>query len=428
MVYKVSSVNGLKGSIDLPGDKSISHRAAILGAIAKGKTEANGFLATGDCLSTLRCLAALGVEIEGVGGEKLVISGNGLKGLKEPGDVIDAGNSGTTARLLAGLLAGQEFFSIITGDDSLRQRPMDRIISPLTKMGADIKGRRDRQNLPIAINGQQLTGVEYVSPVASAQVKSSILLAGLQAKGITKVVEPHQSRDHTERMLRLMGAKPEIGDASVAIAGGQELDAAKIDIPADFSSAAFLIGGAVITPKSSLLIRQVGMNVTRTGMLDVLRSMGADLTFDNMSIRSQEARADVIINSSELRGVRVSGDIVPRLIDEIPTLAVIATQAEGETIFEDIGELRVKETDRIKAIVDNLVKLGATAEEFDDGFAVTGPTDLKGGVVKSYGDHRIAMAMAIAGLIGKRKTTIKDAKCIQISFPDFEKVLSSVTH
>lgn len=423
MDLRINKIKGLQGELELPGDKSISHRAAIIGAMSSGKTTATGFLNTGDCLSTLRCLSELGIKIEGIGGEKLAIHGRGLHGFKEPEDILDAGNSATTARLVTGLLSGQDFFSTVTGDDSLRQRPMNRVTDPLVRMGASIWGRDKASRLPLAIRGGRLSGIRYTSSIASAQIKSALIIAGLLADGETTITEPHLSRDHTERMLRFMGVDISIKGLLISVQGGSQPKAMDVDIPADISSAAFFIAGALITGDSELTIRQVGVNQTRTGMIDVLKDMGADILFDRMSMKCQESRADIIVKSGRLKNARISGDIIPRLIDEIPVLAVVATQAEGQTIFDDIGELRVKETDRIKAIVDGLQKMGADVKEIDDGFIVKGPTPLKGCQVESYGDHRIAMAMATAGLVADGETTIRGAECMQVSFPGFEKVL-----
>lgn len=427
MDLKVSKVNGLRGELELPGDKSISHRAAIFGALSNGKTTAKGFLNTGDCLSTVRCLSELGIKIEGVGGETLSIHGRGLHGFSEPEDILDAGNSATTARLLLGLLSGQEFFSTITGDDSLRQRPMSRVTDPLIRMGASIWGRNKASKLPLAVRGDKLSGIRYSSSVASAQIKSALMIAGLLADGETTITEPHVSRDHTERMLRFMGVEVAQTGLLLTIQGGSQPKAVDIEIPADISSAAFFIAGALITPDSELTLKQVGVNQTRTGMIDVLKDMGADLAFDKMSMKCQESRSDLIVRSSTLKNAKISGDIVPRLIDEIPVIAVVATQAEGTTMFDDVGELRIKETDRIRAMVTELKKMGADIAEKDEGFDVKGPTPLKGCEVESYGDHRIAMSLAVAALVAEGETTVRGAECIKVSFPGFEKVLKSAT-
>lgn len=430
MKLEITKANKLVGKPVIPGDKSISHRAAILSSIAEGKTRIKSFLPTGDCLSTLRCLSALGVRIEGVGGEKLIVYGRGLFGLREPEDILDAGNSATTMRLLTGLLSGQRVFSVIAGDESLNRRPMGRITKPLRMMGARIWGREDAEYAPLAISGSPLLGQYYLSPIASAQVKSAILLAGLLAEGETTVKEPYLTRDHTERMLKLMGAKITVSkeeESSATVTGGKTLKGSAIDIPADFSSAAFLVVAAAIVPRSELVLREVGVSTTRTGLVDVLRKMGAKIDLENHKVVSNEPRADIVVSSSKLNGVVVEGEVVPRMIDEIPILAVAATQAEGKTVFKGVGELRVKETDRISALATELKKMGAKIKEEKEDFTVEGPTSLKGALVSSYGDHRMAMALAVAGLVASGTTTIDQAECIDISFPNFERVLKSVT-
>ncbi|MFA5867581.1 MAG: 3-phosphoshikimate 1-carboxyvinyltransferase [Actinomycetota bacterium] len=426
MTLTVQAADGLKGELNLPGDKSISHRAVILGAVADGDTTVKNFLNTGDCLSTVRCLTDLGVAVDGVGGQVVTIRGRGLTSLSEPRDVLDAGNSATTARLLTGLLSGQDFFSCLSGDDSLRERPMGRVTEPLGAMGAHISGREGGQKLPLAIKGGPLEAIEYKTPVASAQIKSALLLAGLYADGVTTVIEPHPSRDHTERLMEVMGAAVKTGENTVSITGGRALKGVTVEVPADMSSAAFFIVAALITRNSSFKLKQVGTNTTRIGLLDTLKNMGAVITYDAMSMKQREPRADIIIESSQLIGTRVGPELVPRLIDELPVLAVAATQAEGETVIKGAAELRVKETDRISAIVENLKKMGADIVATKDGMVIKGPVKLKGAVVDSYGDHRIAMAMAVAGLVAAGKTVIEDDACIDISFPGFEKVLNSV--
>lgn len=429
MKLKVTKASKLVGKPVIPGDKSISHRAALLGSIAEGKTRIKGFLNTGDCLSTLRCLSALGVQIEGVGGEKLIVYGRGLFGLREPLDILDAGNSATTMRLLTGLLSGQRIFSVIAGDKSLQRRPMGRITKPLRMMGARIWGREDAEFAPLAIAGSPLVSQTYLSPIASAQVKSAILLAGLLAEGKTTVKEPYLTRDHTERMIKLMGAKISVSDEakySATVTGGKTLKATTIDIPTDFSSAAFLMVAATIVSNSQLVLREVGVSTTRTGLIDVLCKMGAKINLENLKVVSNEPRADIFVSSSKLAGVVVEGEVVPRLIDEVPVLAVAATQAEGKTVFKGVGELRVKEIDRIGALVSELKKMGAKVREEKEGFTVSGPTSLKGCSVSSYGDHRTAMALAVAGLVASGMTTIDQAECIDISFPNFERVLKNV--
>lgn len=426
MTLTVTKANGLKGELTLPGDKSISHRAVILGAIADGDTTVINFLNTGDCLSTIRCLTDLGVAVDGVGGQVVTIRGRGLASLKEPRDVLDAGNSATTARLLTGLLAGQPFFSCLSGDDSLRERPMGRVTEPLNAMGARISGREGGQRLPLAIDGHPLESIEYTTQIASAQIKSAILLAGLYTDGVTTVTEPILSRDHTERLMEVMGAGIETGENSVRITGGQGLKGVTVDVPADMSSAAFFVVAALITRASSLRVKQVGTNTARIGLLDALKNMGADITYDAMSMKQREPRADIIVTSSRLNGTRIGPELVPRLIDELPVLAVAATQAEGKTVITGASELRVKETDRISAVVGNLKKMGADIVETEDGMIIKGPVELKGAAVKSYGDHRVAMAMVVAGLVAVGQTVLDDEACIDVSFPGFERVLKSV--
>jgi 3-phosphoshikimate 1-carboxyvinyltransferase len=424
VTLKIVPAKGMKGEILLPGDKSISHRAAILGAIAEGDTVINHFLNTGDCLSTVRCLVELGVPVDGIGADTVTVHGRGLDGLCEPDDFLDAGNSATTARLMTGLLAGQAFFSSLSGDESLRQRPMKRVTDPLKEMGAMIWGREDGDKLPLAVKGTPLKAINYKTPVASAQIKSAILLAGLFADGRTSVIEPRLSRDHTERMLEVMGADVKSKKNRVTITGGTALKGITVDVPADMSSAAFFIIAALITPSSKIRLKQVGMNTTRIGLLDALRNMGAAITFDDMTMRQRESRADVIVESSELKAAKIGPELVPRLIDELPVFAVAATQAEGVTVIRGAGELRVKETDRISATVKNLTKMGADIKEAKDGMTITGPTKLKGAEVESFGDHRIAMALAVAGLVADGETVIDDDDCIDVSFPGFIKVLN----
>lgn len=427
MKLKVSKVRRLAGKVLVPGDKSISHRAVILGAVAEGRTRITGFLNTGDCLSTLRCLSALGVRVEGVGGDKLIVQGRGLFGLVEPADILDAGNSGTTMRLLAGLLAGQRFFSVISGDESLNGRPMGRVTKPLRKMGARIWGRRDAEYAPLAVSGAPLIGQTHLSPIASAQVKSALLLAGLLAEGKTTVKEPHLTRDHTERLFKLMGAKISARDGSTTVVGHSVLKGATIDIPGDFSSAAFLITAASVILGSDLVVRQVGVSSSRIGLVEALRRMGASIEIENTQVASNEPRADIRVKAAPLTATVIEGEVVPRMIDEIPALAVAATQAEGKTVFKGVAELRVKETDRIDALATELKKLGAQIEQQKGGFTVSGPTRLKGAPVESLGDHRIAMALAVAGLIASGTTTVNGAECIDISFPNFARVLERVS-
>jgi 3-phosphoshikimate 1-carboxyvinyltransferase len=427
MKLVVRKADKISGNISVPGDKSISHRTIMIGAIAEGVTNVTGFLAADDCISTMRCLESLGVKIERVSDTELNINGVGLSGLKESADVLDVGNSGTTLRILPGILAGQNIFSVITGDESIRRRPTGRIVEPLLKMGAKIYGRNKGSLAPLAIKGVQLRGMDYSLPIASAQVKTCLLLAGLMAKGLTTLKEPSKSRDHTERMLKLFGADLIFNDNSYSISGQQKLKAHDIDVPGDISSAAFFIVAALLVGDSHISIKNVGTNKTRAGLLDVLHSMSADISFTDESDISNEPRATILSKTSNLKSTTVDGDIIPRLIDELPVLAVAATQATGRTIIRDARELRVKESDRIASLSEELRKMGAVIEELEDGMIIYGPTPLVGAIVKSHGDHRVAMSLAIAGLIAEGETVIEDSDCINISYPDFEKTLTVVT-
>ena len=416
----------LRGAICPPGDKSISHRAIIFGSLARGKSKVTNFCPGDDTLNTLKAFQSLGITIEGSRTE-YTIWGKGLKGLQEPSDIIDAGNSGTTTRLLTGLLGGQNFFSVITGDASLRKRPMKRVTEPLRSMGAKIDGREGGDCVPLAIRGGNLRSITYHTPVASAQIKSAILLGGLYADGVTEVIEPVLSRDHTERMLKALGAHVETKNTMVRIKGFSELEAFSLFVPGDISSAAFFVVGGAIIPDSEVIIRGVGINPLRTGILDVLKNMGADISIGEIKEEGGEERADIIVKSSLLKGVEVSGDLIPRTIDELPILAVAASQAEGTTIIRDAKELRIKETDRIKTMAEGLRRFGVQVEEFEDGMAITGPQKLKGTRVSSYGDHRVAMAFIIAGLTASGETIVEDTAPIATSFPNFMELLDSLS-
>lgn len=421
----IEKTNFLKGEITPPPDKSISHRAVIFASLAKGESRIKNFLWAKDPISSLNAMKSLGVKIEVNDIKEIIVQGEGLQSLKEPEDVIDCGNSGTTIRLLSGILAGQPFLSILSGDESLRQRPMKRIIEPLRQMGVEICSRAENRFPPVVIRGGNLKGISYEMPIASAQVKSAILLAGLFAKGDTTVKEPHKSRDHTEKMLKSMGVELYITNNTIKISQpSQELKAFDIAIPNDFSSAAFFIGGACLVPDSEVIIKNVCLNETRTGFLEVLRSMGAKIEIFNLKEQAGEPVGDILVKkSSGLKGVTVQGEIIPRLIDEFPILCIIATQAEGLTVIRDAKDLRAKESDRIKAMVTELSKMGVPIKEFEDGVEIKGPCKLKGTEVYSYKDHRIAMALSIAGLISEGKTTIIDADCVDISFPEFYDLL-----
>lgn len=418
----------LKGDIFVAPDKSISHRSIMFSSLASGRGLVNNFLKAGDTLSTCGCFRSLGIEILDQG-ERMVIEGKGLYGLNEPLGVLDCGNSGTTMRLLSGLLAGQGFLSLMSGDNSLTRRPMRRIIEPLTAMGAQIWGRAGDIYPPLAIKGsEKLKGINYRMPVASAQVKSSLLLAGLYAEGQTTISEPEKSRDHTERMLKAMGADIEVQGMEITLKPGRELYAQEFFVPGDISSAAFFMVAALIVPGSEIVIRDVGLNPTRAGIIEVLKDMGARMAIENQRVVGGEPIGDIVAGYSNLKGTRVGGDIIPRLIDEIPVLAVAMALAEGESVVRDAGELRVKESDRIKAICSELGKMGAHIEESEDGFIVQGrPEGLKGARVESLGDHRIAMSTAIAALKASGETTVHNSKVVDISFPEFWPLLRSLT-
>ncbi len=454
----VEKAEGLRGRVKVPGDKSISHRALLLGAIAEGTTRIRNFLPAADCLATLACVRALGVEVERLSETELIVYGRGLHGLMEPKDVLDCAGSGTTMRLLAGILAGQPFYSVLTGNEQLRRRPMGRIAEPLRQMGATVLGRDDGRLPPLTILGGDLRGIEYKLPVASAQVKSAILLAGLYADGPTVIHEPGPARDHTERMLAAMGANIEVQSSKFKVestekssrtrprvrkaARGQaseqaffrgvkvqssKLSSLDIVVPGDISSAAYFIAAACLVPGSEVAVIGVGVNFTRTGFLDALREIGADIVVENQREVSGEPIADIVVRAGDLRGIEVRGDQVPRMIDEFPILAVVATQAQGTTVVRDAAELRVKETDRIANIAVELRELGARIEERPDGFVVEGPTPLVGTQVNGHGDHRLAMALAIAGLVAEGETAIKGAECIVDSFPGFEETLRALS-
>ncbi|MCG7318530.1 3-phosphoshikimate 1-carboxyvinyltransferase [Brevibacillus laterosporus] len=415
----------IQGETQVPGDKSISHRAVMFGALAEGTTRISGFLQGADCLSTIDCFSRMGVSIEREG-DHVTVHGKGWFGLQEPNQKLDVGNSGTTIRLMSGILATQPFHCVVEGDESIAKRPMRRVISPLREMGAKIDGRKNGEFTPLSIRGGDLKGITYVSPVASAQIKSAILLAGLQAAGTTIVEEPSVSRDHTERMLRAFGV--EVGQAgkSVSVQGGQKLIGREISVPGDISSAAFLIAAVMMLPESELLIANVGINPTRTGIIDVVRAMGGTIELRNERIVNEEPVADIYVAYTKLHGTVIEGDLIPRLIDEIPVIAVMATQAVGETIIRDAAELKVKETDRITTVVSQLGKFGAKVQPTDDGMIITGECVLHGTEINSMGDHRIGMAMAIAGLASQGETIVRQAEAIDVSFPGFANLLASI--
>jgi 3-phosphoshikimate 1-carboxyvinyltransferase len=406
-------------TLRVPGDKSVSHRAVMLGAIAHGDTEIEGFLPGADCLATIRCFREMGVEIEQYSSTSLKVKGKGLEGLKEPHHPLNVGNSGTTIRLMLGILASAPFFATVVGDESIARRPMGRVTEPLRRMGATIDGREQGKFTPLAVRGGSLRGICHESPVASAQVKSCLLLAGLHAEGITTVREPHLTRDHTERMLAAFGVEVERGEMEVRIRGGQRLTGTRIRIPGDISSAAFVLAAALMVPGSRVTVEEVGINPTRTGILDAFRMMGAEVTVEQTGVWGGEPVGRVTVKSGELKGIEIGGEWIPRLIDEIPVLAVVATQVNGTTVIRDAAELKVKETDRIAAVAGELRKLGAEVLETEDGLVIHGPVQLRGGTVDSRGDHRIGMAMAVAGLAAGSDVRIDGSEMFDVSFPGF---------
>ncbi len=427
MEVAIKPVCTLRGDVQVPGDKSMSHRAVMLGALADGETEIENFLFGEDCQSTIHVVQSLGVEVHIEKG-RVVVRGGGFNALREPEDVLDAGNSGTTIRLMAGILSGCPFFSVLTGDTSLRSRPMQRVIKPLAAMGARITARSGNAYAPMAITGGGLCAITYRSPVASAQVKSAVLLAGLFADGQTTVIEPVRSRDHTERLLSYFGARVEVEDKQVSVWGRPKLRGCKVVVPGDISSAVFFLVAGAAVPGADLLVRNVGINPTRAGALEVLMEMGADIYIINERQVSGEPVADIRVRGSRLKGTTISGAIIPYLIDELPALAVAASMAEGVTVVRDAAELRFKETDRITAIVKLLSHMGVDITEQEDGFVIRGGRHaLQGVECDSYGDHRMAMAAAVAGLKARGITKIKSAECVKISFPAFFDTLNSLS-
>jgi 3-phosphoshikimate 1-carboxyvinyltransferase len=417
----------IEGEINVPGDKSISHRAAILGAAASGRTLIEGFLEGEDCLSTLDCLQLLGVAVTRTGRGHYLLDSPGLKGLKEPETILDVGNSGTTIRLLSGLLAGRPFVSFLTGDESIRRRPMDRIIQPLTLMGARITGRAGNTRAPLCIQGGYLQPIYYQTPGASAQIKSAILLAGLSAGGETRIKEPLPSRDHTERMFKAFGIPIKVDGLEITIRGPAFFTGQKLQVPGDISSAAYLLAAASLVPDSELLIRKVGINPTRNKIIHILKAMGANIRIMNRQEFAGEPVADLLVKSAPLKGVDVPPEWIPGLIDEIPILAVAGAAAQGVTRIRQAGELRYKETDRLRVLNEELTKFGVEIQELTDGLIIKGKTPLRGAVCHSHGDHRIAMALGILGLISQGETVIKQAEAARISFPGFFSLIRSLS-
>ena len=420
-----TKVNSLKGEVAIPGDKSISHRAVMFGSLAEGTTEVTNFLQGADCLSTISCFRKLGIEIENTS-QRILIHGKGLHGLTEPSDTLDTGNSGTTTRLISGILAGQRFTTVLNGDASIQTRPMKRIMTPLSMMGADITSLKGNDCAPLRICGGQLHGVAYTSPVASAQVKSCILLAGLYADAPTSVTEPVLSRNHTELMLAGFGAHVTSSGTTATIEPEPDLNGMKIEVPGDISSAAYFLAAGLMIPNSEIMIKNVGINPTRDGILRVAKEMGGDITILNEKTSGGEPTCDLLVRSSSLKGVTIGGEIIPTLIDEIPMIAVMACFAEGITTIKDAQELKVKESNRIDTVVTNLKAMGAHIEATDDGMIIEGGYPLHGAVIDSHLDHRIAMSFAVGALGADGETTIEGADCVKISYPEFYQTLEKL--
>ena len=414
----LKKVKGLSGEITVPGDKSISHRSIMLGSLAKGTTEVTGFLQGADCLSTIACFSKMGVCIENKN-DVVLIKGQGLHGLKKPDDTLDVGNSGTTTRLMSGILAAQDFACRVNGDASIQKRPMKRIMTPLEMMGADIKSELENGCAPLLINGRKLKGIHYDSPVASAQVKSAILFAGLYADGETSVTEPAVSRNHTELMFDAYGVDIKVEGKTVTVKPADELFARKVEVPGDISSATYFIVAAAITPNSCVTVKNVGVNPTRDGIIKVCEMMGADIKVEVKSGDVVEPTADITVKTSNLKGCVVGGDIVPTLIDEIPAIAILACFAQGDTVIKDAQELKVKESNRIDVMVNNLKAMGADIEATDDGMIIHGGKTLHGAVIDSRLDHRVAMSFAVAALNADGETEITGSECVEISYPGF---------
>lgn len=410
----IQKIKKAVGQIKVPGDKSISHRAVMLGSLASGVTEISGFLKGADCLSTIDCFRKMGIDID-INGENVTVHGNGLRGLKKPDEMLYTGNSGTTTRLLCGILAGQNFDTSITGDASIQKRPMGRVVQPLSMMGAKI----ENEYCPLYITGTKLHGIDYKMPVASAQVKTAIILAGLYADGETVIHEIEKSRDHTELMLSAMGADLTVDNLDITVKPTNDLTAVNVDVPGDISSAAFFLVLGAIMPNSQITVTNVGINPTRTGIINVLKDMGADITLENVHTSAGETVADITVRSSSLKGTTVGGDIIPRLIDELPIIAVAAVFADGQTVIKDAQELKVKETNRIRAVVDEFNKCGIAITETDDGMIINGGKSIHGADFKTYGDHRMAMSLTVLAQLADGESTLDDSDCACVSYPTF---------
>ncbi|EMF0439132.1 3-phosphoshikimate 1-carboxyvinyltransferase [Enterococcus hirae] len=412
----LTAKNGINGELVIPADKSISHRSIMFGAISKGTTIVNNFLKAEDCLSTIAVFKQLGVRITEKN-EQIMIEGKGFEGLTAPSSRLDAGNSGTTMRLVLGILAGCPFTSEIAGDASLNRRPMERVMKPLREMGADLQGTAEAEFPPLKVTGNTLHGIEYHMPIASAQVKSAILFAALQAEGTTKIIEKEQSRNHTEEMIKQFGGKIQVEGKEIIVTGPQQLIGQEVTVPGEISSAAFYLVAASILANSEVLLKQVGINPTRTGILDVLMQMGANI--EERQLDEQNQAADLIVRSAQLHACEIQGEIIPRLIDELPIIALAATQATGTTIIRDAQELKVKETNRIDATAEELTKMGANIEPTEDGLIIHGPTSLHGATVDSHGDHRIGMMLQIAALLTAEPVELLNPEAVNISYPEF---------
>jgi 3-phosphoshikimate 1-carboxyvinyltransferase len=417
----IKKIEKLRGTVEIPGDKSISHRAIMFASISTGRSTIHNYLSSEDCLNTKKAFLRMGIRFVSRG-KALIVYGRGLHGLRAPAGPLDCGNSGTTMRLLSGILAGQEFTTVLTGDKYLRKRPMSRIIAPLRAMGAVVLADKD-EFAPLHIRGGHLAGIDYKLPLASAQVKSCVLLAGLYASGKTSVTEPLPTRDHTERMLKYLGTRITKQGLKTTITGGAGLKGKTISVPGDISSAAFWLVAGCIVPGARVVLKNVGINPTRNGIIAVLREMGADIKIKDKREYGAEPVADLEVNAGPLRGIAIDKKIIPNIIDEIPVLAVAAACAQGRTVISGAAELRVKETDRIRSVVTQLAKMGARIEEKEDGMIIQGPARLRGAVVSSFGDHRTAMSLAVAALVADGRTVIRDTECINTSFPGFEKIL-----
>ncbi|MBA3924969.1 3-phosphoshikimate 1-carboxyvinyltransferase [Listeria rustica] len=420
----VTNKQGLNGTIRVPGDKSISHRSIMFGALAEGTTTVTNFLMGEDCLSTIGVFRALGVSID-VTPAKIVVQGKGWDGLKKPAETLDVGNSGTTIRLMLGILAGRSFDVTIEGDASIAKRPMGRVMKPLREMGAMFEAK-DANFAPVKVIGNKLHPMEYTLPVASAQVKSAIIFAALQADGETTIIEKEKTRDHTEQMIRQFGGEIEVDDLRIRVSGGQKFRGQEVVVPGDISSAAFFIVAGLIVPNSKIRLENVGINPTRTGIIDVVQAMGGKITVEKTSAVGDEPAGTITVETSELKGIEIGGDIIPRLIDELPVIALLASQATGKTVIKDAEELKVKETNRIDAVVTELSKMGVALVGTEDGMIIEGQQSLHGATVKSYGDHRMGMMLQIAALLADSEVTLEDAEAVKVSYPTFFEDVASL--